>query len=274
MSDELPTPRDVVRFYSSDVEVDRLERGLGAVEFERTKELIARFVRPGSALADVGGAAGHYADWLVESGHRVELVDPVPRHLELARERAGEPPRFGMHLADARALPFADEAFDAVLLLGPLYHLGDRQDRAQAVREAARVCRPGAVVIGAAISRYGFVLDCIRNGSIFDDRVFANVQAEVVSGRRVPEERRTSPFPDAYFHLPHELESELAAGGLAVQGIYGVEGPGSLFDDLDALWGDPAARERVLEVARAAESNPHLVVVSSHILAVARKPEA
>jgi SAM-dependent methyltransferase len=274
MSDELPTPRDVVRFYSSDVEVDRLERGLGAVEFERTKELIARFVPPRSAVADVGGAAGHYAEWLVENGHRVELVDPVPHHLELARRRAGDPPRFGVHGADARALPFADRTFDAVLLLGPLYHLGERHDRVAAVREAARVCRPSGVVLAAAISRYGFLLDCVRLGAIFDDRVFANVKDEAVTGRRVPAERRTSAFPDAYFHLAHELESELADGGLAVQGVYGVEGPSVLFADLDELWRDPNARQRVLEVARATETDRNLFVVSSHLLAVGIKPGA
>lgn len=274
MSEELPTPRDVVRFYSSDVEVDRLEHGIGAVEFERTKELIARFLPLGSAVADVGGAAGHYAEWLVEEEHRVELVDPVPRHLELARGRAGEPPRFGVHLADARALPFEDEAFDAVLLLGPLYHLGELHDRAQAVREAARVCRPGGVVLAAAISRSAFLLDCVRLGSILDDRVFANVRDELRTGRRVPEDRRTAAFPDAYFHLPHELECELTADGLIVQGIYGIEGPGALFPDLDELWRDPDARERVLEVARVTESDPHLIVVSSHLLGVATKPGA
>jgi SAM-dependent methyltransferase len=274
MSHELPTPRDVVQFYSSDVEVDRLEHGLGVLEFERTKELISRFVVSGSAVADVGGAAGHYAEWLVENGHRVELVEPVPRHVELARERAGEPPRFGVHLADARVLPFENEAFDAVLLLGPLYHLGDLHDRLQAVREAARVCRRGGVVLAAAISRSAFLLDCVRLGSILDDRVFANVQDELRTGRRVSKERRTAPFPDAYFHLPHELEGELAAGGLSVRAVYGIEGPGALFADLDDLWRDPATKERVLEVARVAESDPHLIVVSSHLLGVATKPDA
>ena len=273
MGDEWPTtPRDVVRFYGSDVEVDRLERGIGAVEFERTKELIARFVRPASAIADVGGAAGHYAKWLVENGHRVELVDPVPRHLEFARERAGEPPAFGVHLGDARALPFADEAFDAVLLLGPLYHLGELDDRIAAVREAARVCRSGGVVLAAAISRAAFLLDCVRLGSILDDRVFGNVQDELRTGRRVSEERRTAPFPDAYFHLPDELEADLAAGGLTVEGIYGIEGPSALFADLDELWRDPDARERVLEVARVTETHPQLIVVSSHLLGIATKP--
>ena len=274
MSDELPTPRDVVHFYSSDIEAERLEHGIGAVEFERTKELIARFIHPGSAIADVGGGAGHYAEWLVEEGHRVELVDPVPRHLELARERAGEPLRFGAHVADARALPFEDEAFDAVLLLGPLYHLGERHDRAQAVREAARVCRAGGVVLAAAISRPAFLLDCVRLGSILDDRVFANVRDELRTGRRVPEDRRTAPFPDAYFHLPHELASELAADGLIVQGIYGIEGPGALFHNLDELWRDSHARERILDVARLAERDPQLIVVSSHLLGVATKPGA
>ncbi|WP_414683467.1 class I SAM-dependent methyltransferase [Microbacterium paraoxydans] len=39
---------------------------------------------------------------------------------------------------DARSLPFAEDSFDAALLLGPLYHLADRADRLQALGEAAR----------------------------------------------------------------------------------------------------------------------------------------
>jgi SAM-dependent methyltransferase len=270
MSGDLPTPDDVVHFYSSDVESDRLERGLGALEFERTKELIERFVEPHSAIADIGGAAGHYAEWLVEEGHRVELVDPVPRHVKLAGERAGDPPRYGVHLADARALPFADDSFDAVLLLGPLYHLGEREDRLRAVREATRVCRPRGVVFAAAISRLVPLLETVRSGRILDEQVLANVQDETLTGRRVAEDRRTTAFPDAYFHLPDELTGELAEGGLDVHGLYGVEGPGWLLADLEERWSDPLVRERLLGAARAAEADRQLSVVSPHLLAVAR----
>lgn len=272
MTDPPRPPADVVAYYETSVEVERLAFGLGTLELERTKELLARFLPPGASVADVGGATGRYADWLAGRGHRVELVDPVPLHVELAREAAGDPPRFGVHAADARALPFADASFDAVLLLGPLYHLGDAADRARAVQEAARICRDGGVVLAAAISRFAPLLGIVREGRIADAQTFENVATEVRTGRRVPPERRTRPFPDAYFHRPEELAAELAAAGLEVEGVYGVEGPGWLLRDFDTV--DDATFERVLRAARELEAEPHLVAVSAHLLAVATRTGA
>jgi SAM-dependent methyltransferase len=270
MTDPVP-PDDVVAYYAAAAEADRLSHGEGALEFTRTKEILGRFLPQRAGIADVGGAVGRYAEWLAGEGHRVELVEPVPLHVEHARKRAGDPPRFRVHMADARDLPFGDESFDAVLVLGPLYHLGDSAQRATALAEAARVCRPGGVVVAAAISRYAPLLDALRRGRIDDPRVFGNVQAETVSGRRVPAEQRTTPFPDAYFHLPEELAAELDAASLEVEDVFAVEGPGILLNDLDTLWEDEAVRERLLWAARRAEADPHLRAVTAHLLGVARK---
>lgn len=218
MSESDLVAADVASYYATNVEADRLSGGAGALEFARTTEIVARYLPQKAAVVDIGGGTGRYSEWLAENSHRVELVEPVLLHVRLARERAGDPPRFGVHLGEARALPFADESFDAVLLLGPLYHLGEAQHRAQALREAARVCRGGGLVFAAAISRFAPLLDSVRRGTISDAAVFANVQAEAASGRRVVPDRRQSPFPDAYFHLPAELEAELRAARLASKG--------------------------------------------------------
>jgi SAM-dependent methyltransferase len=265
---------DVLAFYGAGTEVDRLATREGKLEFERAKELILRFLRPSSTVADVGGGVGSYAEWLVEKGHRVELVDPVPLHVRLARERAGEPPSFGVHLADARALPFADASFDAVLLFGPLYHLDEEEDRSLALQEAVRVCRPGCLVFAIAISRFAPLLAHLRRGDIADERVFASVTAETDTGRRAPQAKRVSTFPDAHFHLPSELDSEVEASGLRVEGMYGLEGPAWLARNFDDLWRDPDRRARLIELARASETDPLLLATSAHLLAVARRPHA
>ena len=269
-----PTPpEDVLAYYAVGLEDARLSRGSGALERERTQELLARALPPPPAeVADVGGATGVYADFLATAGYCVELVDPVPLHLELARERAGDPERFGVWDADARALPFDDRTFDAVLLLGPLYHLGERSDRLRALAEAVRVARPGAVVAAAAITRYTPLLDTLRRGRAADERVFANVESETETGRRVDPDRRTSPFPDAYFHLPHELEDELRTSGLDVEGVFGIEGPGWLHPGLEEAWGDPVVRERLLWAARLCERDAALLTLSVHLLGVGVKP--
>ncbi len=85
----------------------------------------------------------------------MHLVDPVPLHVEQAGAASAraERPLATVLQGDARALPHDDASADAVLLLGPLYHLVERDDRLTALREARRVLRPGGVVVAAAISR-------------------------------------------------------------------------------------------------------------------------
>lgn len=263
------TPADVLAYYEAGGELTRLEEGIGPLERERTLELLRRWLEPASTILDVGGGTGVYASALLADGHSVTLVEPVELHREEARTRV---PELTVVDGDARALPFAGEMFGAVLLLGPLYHLSERLDRVRALEEAGRVVRRGGVVAAAAISRHAPLLDTLRRGTIRDESVFANVRDELATGRRVAPARRNSPFPDGYFHLPEELEAEVREAALEVEGIFGVEGPGWLARDFDEHWQDTTMRERILEAARATETDPHLISVSPHLLAVARKP--
>lgn len=263
------TPPDVLAYYAAGGELTRLDQGIGPLERERTLELLRRWLEPSSTIVDIGGGTGVYASELSRDGHAVTLVEPVAIHRDEARRR---PPGLTVVDGDARALPFADETFGAALLLGPLYHLSERLDRVRALEEAGRVVRRGGVVVAAAISRHAPLLDTIRRGTIRDESVFANVRDELATGRRVAPERRNSPFPDGYFHLPEELEAEIGEAALALEGLFGVEGPGWLARDFDEHWQDAVMRERILAAARATETDPHLISVSPHLLAVARKP--
>nr|BFF16852.1 hypothetical protein GCM10025730_03730 [Promicromonospora thailandica] len=126
----------------------------GRVEHTRTQELVRARLAPGARVLDVGGATGVHAAPLAEDGYDVLLVDPVPSQVA----RAAEHGTFEARVGDARdlaALGLADDSFDAVLLLGPLYHLARREDRLRALREAVRVTRPGGTVAAAAITRLG-----------------------------------------------------------------------------------------------------------------------
>ena len=267
-------PDDVLAYYESGGERGRLDTPLGEVELLRTQELLLRYLRPSSDVLDVGGGTGVYAEWLAALGHRVRLVDPVPLHLWEAQQRAADGAPFEVEQGDARRLGVADESVDCVLLLGPLYHLSARDQRLRALVEARRACRRGGFVAAAAISRFAPLLDLLARRGLEDDRVRANVADELERGARVAPARRTSPFPDAYFHRVDELAEEIAEAGLTVEAIFGVEGPAALLADLGARLRQPVARERVLWAARALETEPSVLGTSPHLLAVARRPEA
>src|SRR4051812_32595798 len=143
--------RSVVDFYSDRAdEDDRLgASALGQLEFTRTTELIERYlpVPPATAL-DVGGGSGRYAAWLAGLRYSVHLVEPVPVHVQQARARAAVGPTFDVSVGHAGELLAEDASQDAVLLLGPLYHLPDRAERVQAWAESRRVLKTNGVVFG------------------------------------------------------------------------------------------------------------------------------
>jgi len=274
MSDPHP-PDEVLVYYALGGEEDRLEEAYFPLERARTQELVRRHLGPAPGVVlDVGGAAGAYAFWLAEQGYEVHLVDPVPLHVRQAEEasRARETGRLASaRLGDARRLDFADASADAVLLLGPLYHLTDRADRLAALVEARRVLKPGGVAFAAGISRFASLLDGLR-GPLFDHDAFARiVERDLTDGQHRNETGVASFFTTAFFHQPGELGVELGEAGFALAGLFALEGPGALVPDFRQRWNDPAARRRLLDLVRRVESEPALLGVSPHLLAVGRR---
>ena len=276
MSEQAPDgfDRDVKAYYDRAPEESRLSAGPSRLEEARTRELILKHAPPPPAVVlDVGGAAGAYSFWLAERGYDVRLVDAVPRLVDLARQRneRASRPLVSCAIGDARSLPDPDASVDVVLLLGPLYHLVDYDERLTALGEAMRVLRTGGVLIAAAISRWGSALDGLAR-ELFLDADFARiVERDLVDGQHRNPTDRIDYFTTAYFHEPRELRNEVAAAGFEVEGPYGVEGPAWILPDIAERWNDDTRREIVLHVARTLESEPSLIGCSAHMLIVGRK---
>jgi SAM-dependent methyltransferase len=121
----------VVRaYYERGEERERLSDGRGQLEFLRTTEIVGRNLPPRPAvIADIGGGPGRYALWLASLGYQVEHRDLIPLHVTQLQVDAAAVPGIRTDIGDARALDLPDASADAVLLLGPLYHLASRAGR-------------------------------------------------------------------------------------------------------------------------------------------------
>jgi SAM-dependent methyltransferase len=161
---------------------------------------------------------------------------------------------------------------DVVLLLGPLYHLTDAGDRIQALREAARVLKPGGWLFAAAISRWASALDGLARDLLADPRFAAIVRQDLRDGQHRNATDRVDYFTTAYFHRPDELADEVRGAGLALNEVYGVEGPGWILPDVAERMADPDRRAGLLAVARMLETEPAMYGSSAHLLAVAQRP--
>lgn len=266
---------EVTAHYEGSDEAGRLRQMTGQLERVRTQEILTRYLpAPPAVILDVGGGAGIYALWLAELGYAVHLIDPTPKHVEQARvASAAQPahPLASAELGDARALHWPDASADVVLMLGPLYHLPEREERVQAWCEARRVVREGGLIIAAAISRFASVLDGLFSGFL-DDPVFVNIaQEDVRSGQHRNPTQHPAYFTTAYFHHPEELKCEISYAGLQHVATLPVEGVGCMLQNFADHWQDPGRRERLLEVLRWLECEPSLRGATGHLLAIARK---
>jgi SAM-dependent methyltransferase len=275
----MPPPRyslqqEVLRYYEAAPEVERLEAPFCRWEKVRTLDLLDRFLPPAPALIlDVGGGAGAYAFPLAEKGYIVDLIDPVPLHVEQAMmqtnscAKLSQPAPRSLQVGDARAIPFADGAADAVLFFGPLYHLTDLSDRLNAIREARRVLRAGGVLLAVAISRFASALDGIGRGLISDPAFVRIMEQDLNSGQHRNETGRLDYFTTAFFHHPDGLKAELIEGGFPNATICAIEGP---------LWtvhesSSDEGRIALMATMRVLESEVTLLGASAHIMGVATK---
>jgi len=138
---------------------------------ERVAQRLQRTHADGCVL-DVGGGNGHLAAHLRRRGMRAVVLDRA----EYAATAPGAVVR-----ADARQLPFAGRSFDAAAALWMLYHLPEPRD---ALRQVARVLRPGGLFVTCAPSRhndpeFSQVLPGWGATSTFDAEDAADVVAEV-----------------------------------------------------------------------------------------------
>ena len=265
---------DVLRYYNEGLEQDRLADPRRSIEFLRTMDILCRHLPPPPAkILDVGGGPGRYALALAAAGYQVTLVDPVPLHAEQARAASAktDSPLTEITEGDARNLEqWPDQSFDAVLLLGPLYHLVKATDRARAWTEACRVTRHGGRIVAAGVSRYYTGWEMLSKNKLDLPGAEALLERHIKSGQH----RNTSQdygqlWTTAYLHDPDELAAEAAAAQCRLIALLAVEGPAKLLPDLAERIQHPVGRGQLMRLLERMEHLPTVLGTSEHVLAVA-----
>lgn len=258
-------PPEALDHYLAGNERTRLASGSGRLEFLRSMSIIRRFGPSAPAqILDVGGGTGPYAFELARLGYQVDLVDAVPLHIDQALSHVDARLLHSATVGDARALSAEDDSYDAVFLMGPLYHLVERDDRLKALRESHRVLRSGGMIFAAAISQYASLFDGFFSGFMNDPVFESIVERDLQDGQHRNPTNHPHYFTSSKFHSPTELELELSEAGFSGVEVRGIEGFGWLlpggFDS-----------ERLLRFLELVEANPELRAVSAHLMAVGRK---
>jgi len=270
MTDDVSDIRD---YYDSgtDNEPSRLDRH--QLERDMTRRYFEAYLPAHGRLLEIGAAAGAYTLWLAQRGHRVVAVEMSEKLHEECKRRvaeAGLEPNVDCRMADARDLAAVSENdFDAVLLMGPLYHLVLRDDRIRALREAYSRLKPGGLFISALLSRFGVMCHLIRHVPEWVENQ-AMVRSIIERGQD-PGDTPKGGFR-GYYVTVDEIAPLHEEVGLETLVVAGVE-PAISADDESYNRLAGVQRERWLDLLYELSREPSLVASSRHLLYIGRKPE-
>jgi S-adenosylmethionine-dependent methyltransferase len=258
-------------FYDQNAEEEwgRLDRH--RTEFAVTLRALEDYLPPSPAsILDIGGGPGRYSIELAARGYSVTLLDVSRESLRLAKEKAEEE---GVRLKEtihSNALDLEQsepESFDAVLLMGPLYHLLLEEERAKAVREAVGVLKPGGRFFGAVVTRFAPFRESAS--SIPDWVLKEHDYALRILDTGLHEEPKK--WARAYFMHPDELILLMDGCGLQPLLIVGCEGIVAGHEErVNALQGEDW--QIWVELNYRLGKEPCLYGASDHLLYIGEKP--
>ena len=168
----METLKALTDFYKNYDEEGRLLSRHGQVEFLTSMRYIAKYLKPGMRILEIGAATGRYSHTLARQGYRVDAVELVQHNIDIFETLTQPGENVAIRQGNAKDLRFfADDTFDMTLLLGPMYHLFTVEEQLQALSEAIRVTKKGGIIMAAYCGNDATMVQyCFGRGMLKEQR--------------------------------------------------------------------------------------------------------
>lgn len=182
-------------------------------EFFYTKKLLDKFMRPDMSVVELGCGTGYYGLYLSDKCKSYYGVDLTPVNIEKFSLKIKEQKLSNLSAAIGDATNLSEienDAYDAVLVMGPMYHL-PRELRQKVILESMRICKSGGIIMFAYINKIGaYLRACIDKG--VKARYPNKKTNEFVLNKGTDDMK-----PDVFFYtMPEEIEYDVMVNGLEV----------------------------------------------------------
>jgi ubiquinone/menaquinone biosynthesis C-methylase UbiE len=143
-----------------EVEYNRLtETPLREAEYQLIIELLDEYIPSGSVVIDIGSGPGRYAEHLMKRNCKVGLIDLSAKSLKAFSDRMGSTCNpdntIFNRVSCATQLNWVDDSTaDAILLMGPLYHLVSDEHRNLTLAHCKRILKPHGLLFTVFLSPF------------------------------------------------------------------------------------------------------------------------
>jgi S-adenosylmethionine-dependent methyltransferase len=269
----------ITKFYNvgTDDEYLRLTKSpIHEAEFELTIDLLKEYIAPKSSVFDIGAGPGRYAEFLLqELSCKVGLVDLAESALETFLHRNQHLYRENVLFvkkSSATTLDWLESASaDTILLMGPLYHLKEEQERLTAIAQCWRILKPGGYIFAAFLSPYGGFIRLLNDdAALLFDRNFITQLLEF----GITESTYQNMTIEFYRCWPSQAKEMMEKGGFEKLRLRNLEGMTPfLSEEQKQLLYDPMRKKAWFDILRSTCENPDILGATLHFLYVGQKPK-
>ncbi|MEK3886695.1 class I SAM-dependent methyltransferase [Bacillus sp. FSL K6-3431] len=265
----------IINYYNQFDEWGRLDRE--SIEFQVNWHYIKKYMPKIGCVLDNGAGPGKYSIQLAKEGHKVTLTDLTQKLVEIAKIKVKEfglEEQFeGLYAADARELKMIkDEQFDGSLMLGPMYHLQEEQDRIKAVKELNRVTKKNGLVFVAFMPRVRHIFTSLLSPENWkpNDDMDTIIQFSNSGCFNHADEGR---FTDAYYFNIEDINPFMEAHGFEGLQLIGSNVGAILNHDSWNYWREKGEQEveKMIDLIKEKATDPYILGMSSHLLYIGRK---
>lgn len=141
---------NIINYYNNYDEDGRLLKKNRVPEYITTMRYIEKYLTPNSKIIEIGAGTGRYSIALADKGYNVTAVELVPHNIDILKKKVKHEHNIKIYEGNACDLSFIDsDTYDIVLLLGPMYHLFNDEDKHKAISEALRIAKKGGIIYSA-----------------------------------------------------------------------------------------------------------------------------
>ncbi|MCB2196695.1 MAG: methyltransferase domain-containing protein [Bacteroidetes bacterium] len=261
---------DVEQYYDSHIFFEDQRLKNNPFEIPITLKYIEKYLKTGDKILDIACGTGTYAEILLKKGFQLGLNDLSENNIKLTHEKVKNHQNI-LYSSVSNALDagiWKKELWDAVLILGPLYHLTKKDNRIKILKNAKKYVKRGGYIFSAFMSRTAAMLYGLKNnpeGIQEKQGVFSlwetGTDKNFVEG--------TEWFTNAYFSFSEEINPFIEEAGLKPLHLIGIEG---LFGENMNLYNNlkPNLKKQWFNFIMDHCEDKHLLNYSKHYLSVSQ----
>lgn len=265
----------IKNYYKHFDEKNRLNNdNSGKLEFLMTMSILEKNLPPVSAgtevaILDLGGGAGAYSFPLAKKGYAVTLADLSETLLLQAKKQKEDTKVQNLISCDqvnATDLSrYKDNAFDVVLLFGPLYHLTEKAERKKCISEVYRVLKSGGKVFASFIPHLSGCIALVQRFCWSPDQVNINtLQESFASGTF--KNLSDKGFQEGYYPASEEIENLFAANGFEKQLLRSIRGFGYEKEDVIFKFKNKNDFSKILELIDSTADDKSIIEMCGHAM--------